>query len=1265
MKRQREIQPDCELKPFIKNDSPETGHLAEQLLDSPTYGLLSYVQGVDWAFLFVGTLSAVIHGAGLPILGIVLGGMTTVFLRAQSSPFVTGIVTNVTTNGLEPITQNDFDAEVFKSCLQYLMLGVMVFVTSYTQIACLESYAERLVQKLREAYLRAILRQQIDWFDGHPTGNLTSRLTDDLERVRDGIGDKFAMFVNQFSAFSAGLVLSFYYSWSMTLVLIFFGPFIVASGFWMSKHSSKRSKVELESYAVAGSIAEQAFSSIRTVHALNGHSEELNRFHAALENGRLAGLVRYIYLGCGVGSSNFLTYCTYGVAFWFGAYQISNDPHIDRGTVFTVFFAMFSGSNALGLAFNHWANFRSGCAAASTVLRVINTHPTIDPYSKTGIHVNNTRGAISFQNVHFRYPSRKDVPVLNGLSLTVKSGEKIALVGSSGCGKSTIINLLLRFYDPTKGKVTLDGQDLTEVNVQSLREQIGIVSQEPVLFDGTILENVEMGSENVTIEQVVAACKMANAHDFIKKLPDGYRTRAGEKGLQLSGGQKQRIAIARALVKNPKILLLDEATSALDSEAEREVQMALERAQTGRTTIIVAHRLSTIRNVDQIFVLQSGNIVETGNHEELMARKGVFYEMTQAQVVRLQTERDNEDSVSIPGDIVVSRKSSIQSAMSFAASIQEGKGDKLKEPTPVPTPLLKIFAYNMEYFWWFCGGVSGSAVFGLLTSLFAVVYAEIIRVYSDPADTILNDVIPLCIISIVIGLVFFAAFFISVNCVGRCGEAMTMKLRYEAFKNILRQDIAFFDDERHGTGKLCTRFASDAPNVRYVFTRLPHVLASVVTVIGALGISFWYGWKLTFPLLLVFLLLLGGGVIDMRVRSGKKMKDSKLWEEAGKVAVQAVEHIRTVQALNRQGYFHEIFCRHLKEPYKNNMLLAHFYAFIYGFSQCMLFFMYAATFYLGKNFVMNDEMKPIDVFKVFFALTFGANMLGTTSSFIPDVSRARIAATKLFELIEYPTAIDNLSNEGMKKKINGDISINNVHFTYPTRQETKVMQGLTLEIKAGQTVALVGHSGSGKSTIMSLLERFYNPDKGVITVDGVNIEDFNIANLRQQLCIVSQEPTLFNCSISENIRYGMKETVGHQEVEEAAKMANIHTFIAGLPNGYDTMVGEKGTHLSGGQKQRIAIARALVRSPAVLLLDEATSALDTESERLVQEALETAKKGRTCVVIAHRLSTIQNSDLIAVIKDGGIEESGTHEELMRRSKSYQKLVKSQHIMDHH
>ncbi|KAH7723877.1 hypothetical protein AAVH_08672 [Aphelenchoides avenae] len=648
----------------------------------------------------------------------------------------------------------------------------------------------------------------------------------------------------------------------------------------------------------------------------------------------------------------------------------------------------------------------------------------------------------------------------------------------------------------------------------------------------------------------------------------------------------------------------------LDTESEQIVQTALEKAQEGRTTLIVAHRLSTIKNVDRILVFRNGEIVESGTHEELVTRKGIFYDMVEAQQIEqkkdekaLEQIREELENSSGNGDGYQStaggqttltrgspkkissprRKYTTDSMHSGATpstyyEIREMQ-EEIEESTVKPTPMSKIFRMGRETWHFLLAGLVASIVSGLVTPFFAIVYSQIFAVFSEPPERLNTDAIFWSAMFLVIGVLSAAAFFISANMLGRCGEGLTKKLRYEAFRNLLRQDVGFYDDQRHNT--------------------------------GAIAIGFVFGWKLALILLIIVPLIVASGYFEMKMRYGKQLRDTRLLEDAGKIASEAVENIRTVQGLNKQLIFHQKYCRNLEAPYKANMRQAHVYGGVFAFSQSLMFFMYAIAFWLGAKFVNDHSMQPADVYRVFFAIAFCGQSVGQISSFIPDVVKARLAASLLFHLIEYPTMIDSLSDLGVRRKISGNIRFDNIHFCYPTRLNTRVLSGLNVEVKEGETLALVGYSGSGKSTVMALLERFYSPIKGHILVDGTDVTDLNIHSLREQVAMVSQEPILFDCTIAENISYGMDRPVSHEEVVKVAQQANIHNFVLGLPMGYETRVGEKGTQLSGGQKQRIAIARALIRDPSVLLLDEATSALDTESEKIVQEALENARKGRT------------------------------------------------------
>ncbi|XP_019364084.1 PREDICTED: ATP-binding cassette sub-family B member 5 [Gavialis gangeticus] len=1219
-----------------KNKNPETiGPIT----------IFRYADSLDITLMILGAVAAVINGTCLPLLSLVFGEMSDSFVNNCRS------YENVSSSSHCNQTQMPSEEQITVFSLYYVGIGVAALLFSYLQISFWVLAATRQTKKIRRMFFHAVLRQEISWFDITTSGELNTRLIEDINKINDGIGDKIAQLIQNMTTFIVGIVIGFVIGWKLTLVILSTSPLVVLSAAFCSKMIITLTSKELTAYSKAGAIAEEVLSSVRTVVAFGGQEKEIKRYTSRLGEAKNIGIKKAIASKLSLGFVYLIINGCYGLAFWYGTTLILEDnSEYTIGSVLAVFFCVTYSSYCIGLASPHFETFAIARGAAFKVFKIIDENPSIDSFSSDGHKLSHIKGTLEFDNVRFSYPSRPDIQILKGLSLKIGAGQTVALVGSSGCGKSTTVQLLQRFYDPQEGVIKIDGHDIRSLNLRHFRECIGVVSQEPVLFGTTIRNNIRYGREDVTDQEIEKATKEANAYDFIMDLPEKFNTLVGERGAQMSGGQKQRIAIARALVRNPKILLLDEATSALDTESEAVVQAALEKASRGRTTIVIAHRLSTIQTADVIMTIVDGTVAEKGTHAELMEKKGLYYSLATAQSIK-KAEHSEESAETVlknheespPSNSLISEKARIKH-IPQKMSEEEVKPEEEHLPQ---VSLLKLFKLNKSEWPLIALGTLAAIINGACSPLFAVIFGKIVTIFeiknisTSYKVQIQHEANILSILFAGIGVVCFLTYFLQGFLYGRSGEILTMRLRHMAFKAMLRQDIFWFDDKKNSTGALTTRLATEAAQVQMAVGSRLGVIAQNISTMGlSIIISFIYGWEMTLLILVIAPVLTVTGMLEVSALTGFANRDKKEMQRAGKLV---------------HGFYTNVVCC------RNAQKKAQIYSSCYAFSQAFLYFTYAAGFRFGAYLITAGRMTPEGIFVVFTAIAYGAVAVGETLTFVPDYAKARSGAAHLFALFERTPAIDSYSEAGDKPDtFSGRLEFREVSFIYPTRPDVPILQDLSLTIERGQTVAFVGSSGCGKSTSVQLLQRFYDPLKGQVLFDSTDAKHLNVQWLRSQIGIVSQEPVLFDCSIAENIAYGdNNRTVPMDEIIAAAKAANIHTFIEELPEKYNTRVGDKGTQLSGGQKQRIAIARALIRQPKMLLLDEATSALDNESEKVVQQALDQARKGRTCIVIAHRLSTIQNADIIVVINNGKIIEAGTHHQLMAKQKAYFNLVNAQ------
>ncbi|XP_059670243.1 ABC transporter B family member 15-like [Cornus florida] len=1219
--------------------------------------------GADLLLMTLGFIGAVGDGVSMPVVLFVTSKLMN-NLGGASSSAADVLTHNINKNAV---------ALCYVACGQW----VACFLEGY----CWARTGERQASRMRATYLKAVLRQDVGYFDLHvtSTAEVVTSVSSDSLVIQDVISEKVPVFLMNFSTFAGAYIVAFLMLWRLAIVGFPFVVLLVIPGLMYGRALMGLARKIRDEYTKANTIAEQAISSIRTVYSFVGENKTINEFSAALQGTVNLGLKQGLAKGLAIGS-NGVVFAIWSFMSYYGSRMVMY--HDARGgTVFAVGAAIAIGGLSLGSGLSNLKYFSEATAAGERIMEVIKRVPKIDSDSTEGQILEAVSGEVEFRHVEFAYPSRPESTIFRDFNLRVPAGKTVALVGGSGSGKSTVISLLQRFYDPLGGEILVDGVGIDKLQLKWVRSQMGLVSQEPALFATTIKENILFGKEDAGMEEVIEAAKASNAHNFISELPQGYDTQVGERGVQMSGGQKQRIAIARAIIKAPRILLLDEATSALDSESERIVQEALDNAAVGRTTLIIAHRLSTIRNADLIAVVQNGQVMETGSHHHLIQHQNGLY----ATLVRLQQSNKDDDVPCTPTtssitntDTVnntssrrlsmVSRSSSANSA-SASGIAGGGKNTSITNTVtedqvfPVPS-FRRLLAMNLPEWREASLGCVSAVLFGAVQPVYAFAMGSMISVYFLPDHGEIKSktrIYSLCFLGL-------AVFSLVINICqhynfAAMGEYLTKRIRERMLSKILTFEIGWFDQDENASGAICSRLAKDANVVRsLVGDRIALIIQTVSAVTVACTMGLVIAWKLAIVMIAVQPLIIICYYCKRVLLKNMSQKAIKAQDESSKLAAEAVSNLRTVTAFSSQARILKMLEKAQEGPRRESIRQSWFAGIGLGTSQSLMSCTWALDFWYGGKLISDGYIGAKALFETFMILVSTGRVIADAGTMTNDLAKGSDAVGSVFAVLDRYTRIEPEDPDGRKpEKITGHVELRDVDFAYPARPDVMIFRGFSIKIEAGKSTALVGQSGSGKSTIIGLIERFYDPLSGAVKIDGSDIRSYDLRSLRKHIALVSQEPTLFAGSIRENIIYGASDKTDESEIIEAARAANAHDFIAGLKDGYDTWCGDRGVQLSGGQKQRIAIARAILKNPAVLLLDEATSALDSQSEKIVQDALERVMVGRTSVVVAHRLSTIQNCDMIAVLDKGRVVERGTHSSLIAKGPTgaYYSLVSLQ------
>ncbi|XP_022882478.1 putative ABC transporter B family member 8 [Olea europaea var. sylvestris] len=1161
--------------------------------------------------------------------------------------------------------QENFMNGVEKCSLYFVYLGLAVTAVAFMEGYCWSKTSERQVLKIRYKYLEAVLRQEVGFFDSQEatTSEIINSISKEACLIQEVLSEKVPKFLMNMSAFVSGLAFSAYFSWRLSLVAFPTVLLLIIPGMIYGKYLLYLSKKSFNEYSKANSIIEQALSSIKTVYSFTAERSIIEKYSIVLDRTKKLGMKQGIAKGLAVGSTG-LSFAIWALLAWYGSQLIMHKGETG-GRIYAAGLAFVMGGLSLGMAIPEVKYFTEASVAASKMLHRIDRIPVIDGEETKGLVLEKIRGELEFEHVQFTYPSRPDTFVLKDFDLKIEAGKTVALVGASGSGKSTAIALVQRFYDANSGTVRIDGVNVKALQLKWLRQQMGLVSQEHALFGTSVKQNIMFGKFEATMNEVVGAAMAANAHNFIRQLPEGYETKVGERGALLSGGQKQRIAIARAIIRNPVILLLDEATSALDSESETLVQNALDQASMGRTTLVIAHKLSTIKNADLIAVVSCGNIVETGTHNDLIERNGHYAKLAklQRQFSSMDQEQNAEAQVSSAAGSSAGRKSTAKSSPAVSRSTLPIANDP--QPVSYPSPSFsRLLSLNLPEW---KQGLIGSLLaiaFGAIQPVYALTIGSMISAFFAPSHEEMQARIEKY------ALIFSALCFISIA-VNICqhynfaymGECLTRRIRLKMLEKILTFETAWFDEEQNSSAASCSKLSNEASMVKsLVADRVSLLIQTASAVIISMIMGLVIAWKLALVMIAVQPLTILCFYTRKVLISTMTSNFIKKQNQSTQIAAEAVYNHRIVTSFGSMGNALQIFDEAQDEPRKEARKKSWLAGIGIGSAQGLTFMCWALDFWYGGKLVNNREISAGDLFKTFFILVSTGKVIADAGSMTSDLAKGSAAIASIFAIMDRKSSIPGsytAGDGGIKlEKITGGIQMKRVDFAYPGRPEMLVLRDFCLEAKEGTSIGLVGKSGCGKSTVIALIQRFYDVDCGSVKVDGVDIRLLDINWYRKHTALVSQEPVIYSGSIRENIMFG-KLDASETEVLDAARAANAHEFISSLKNGYDTECGERGVQLSGGQKQRIAIARAIIRNPNILLLDEATSALDVQSEQLVQEALDNIMVGRTTVVVAHRLNTVKNLDSIAVVMDGKVIECGNYSQLKNKRGVFFNLAKFQ------